>query len=71
MNRLIPAAGNGLARVGRRIRRGIRGGVSGEVLLSIALLTAGWDLPIAAADDGTPVVVTATSRRKSSRNTSF
>ena len=31
--------------------------VSGGVLLSIALLTAGWDLPIAAADEGTPVVV--------------
>ena len=29
----------------------------GGVLLSIALLTAGWDLPIAAADEGTPVVV--------------
>ena len=26
------------------------------VLLSVALLTAGWDLPIAAADQGTPVV---------------
>jgi hypothetical protein len=39
MNRLIPAAGNGLG-----------------VLLSVALLTAGWDLPIAAADQGTPVV---------------
>ena len=52
MNRLIPAAGNG-----GRIRRGICGGASGGVLLSIALLTAGWDLPIAAADDGTPVVV--------------
>jgi hypothetical protein len=34
-----------------------RGGVSGGALLSIALLTAGWDLPIAAADEGTPVVV--------------
>ncbi len=53
MNRLIPAAGNG-----GRIRRGICGGASGGVLLSIALLTAGWDLPIAAADDGTPVLVT-------------
>ena len=31
--------------------------VSGGVLLSIALLTAGWDLSIAAADEGTPVVV--------------
>jgi hypothetical protein len=57
MNRLIPAAGNGLAGVGGRIRREIRGWVSGGVLLSIALLTAGWDLPIAAADEGTPVVV--------------
>jgi hypothetical protein len=54
MNRLIPAAGNGLAGVGGRIRTGIR--VSGGVLLSIALLTAGSDLPIAAADDPTPVV---------------
>jgi len=57
MNRLITAAGNGLVGVGGRIRGGIRGGVSGGVLLSIALLTAGWDLPIAAADEGTPVVV--------------
>jgi hypothetical protein len=58
MNRLIPSAGNGLVGVGGRIRRrGIRGWVSGGVLLSIALLTAGGDLPIAAADEGTPVVV--------------
>jgi hypothetical protein len=58
MNRSIPSAGNGLVGVGGRIRRrGIRGWVSGGVLLSIALLTAGGDLPIAAADQGTPVVV--------------
>ena len=57
MNRLIPSAGNGLVGVGGRIRRrGIRGWVSGGVLLSIALLTAGGGLPIAAAD-ATPVVV--------------
>jgi hypothetical protein len=52
MNCLIPAAGNGLPDV----RGGIRVGVAGGVLLSIALLTPGWDLPVAAADPGTPVV---------------
>ena len=30
---------------------------SGAVLLSTALLTAGWYLPVAVADEGTPVVV--------------
>jgi hypothetical protein len=34
-----------------------RRGVSGGVLLSFALLTAGWDLPVAVADPETPVVV--------------
>lgn len=36
---------------------GIRGSVWAEVLLSIALQTAGSNLPIAAADEVTPVVV--------------
>jgi hypothetical protein len=47
MNHLIPVVENGR----------IRGWVMGAVLLSLAALTAGWDLPVAAADDGTPVVV--------------
>jgi hypothetical protein len=34
----------------------IRARVSGGALLSIALVITGWDLPIAAADDPTPVV---------------
>jgi hypothetical protein len=53
MNCFIPAAGHCLARVGHRIRAGVPGGV----LLSIALQTAGWDLPVAVADEGTPVVI--------------
>lgn len=33
-----------------------RGAAWGGVLLSIVLLSAGWDLPVAVADDPTPVV---------------
>jgi hypothetical protein len=52
INCFIRAAENCLAHVGQEIRAGVPGGV----LVSIALLTAGWDLPVAVADEGTPVV---------------
>ena len=58
MNCLMPGVGNGRARVGQ----GIRAGVPGGVLLSIALLTAGWDLPVAVAE-GTPLWTRATRAR--------
>lgn len=57
MNRLIPAADKSARLQQLGSSKGIPGRVSGGVLLSIALLTAGGALPIAAADPGTPVVV--------------